>query len=299
MTTTYRDYLWFKDDEFAGWRETGHVVSLIRAATGDSVLDALSAYSRRTSGIGLHGFGKRAREFELLGLAPMMSQAVQTVGVSDIGDGWVLLIQHNSEYLGVTDELFRPVIDNHEVVSHFSNVNANTRFVWWRGGQQQISFEPMFATWDLDRARSIPVTGSSTLYDLMSEVGGFQLEETDEPRTEFFHLEASFALAERITGIAVTKELIESAEFTVALVPTTTEPQTPTPMKCLHGFRCWETGQPGAKCTSSTGRPAKRRSTRPWCSPKASKVARNATRSSSGTRPSRECGRSTPTDCSR
>ncbi|MCZ4537832.1 DUF6461 domain-containing protein [Gordonia terrae] len=227
MTTTYRDYLWFNDDEFAGWRATGHVVSLIREATADGILDALSAYSRRTRGIGLDGFGKRAQEFELLGLVPMMSQAVQTVGVADIGDGWVLLIQHNSEYLGVTDELFRPVIDNHEVVSHFSNVNANSRFVWWRGGQQQISFEPMFATWDLDRARSIPVTGSSTLYDLMSEVGGFQLGETDEPRTEFFHLEASFALAERITGIAVTKELIESAEFTVALVPTTTEPQTP------------------------------------------------------------------------
>ncbi|AFR49924.1 hypothetical protein KTR9_3289 [Gordonia sp. KTR9] len=162
-----------------------------------------------------------------MGLAPMMSQAVQTVGVADIGGGWVLLIQHNSEYLGVTDDLYKSVIDNHEIVSHFSNVNANSRFVWWRDGRQQISFEPMFPSRDLDRARSITTTGSSSVFDLMSEVGGFELEETDEPRDEFFHIEASFALAERRTGIAVTKELIESAEFTVALVPTTTEPQAP------------------------------------------------------------------------
>ncbi len=227
MTTTYRDYLWFNDDEFEGWRATGHVVSLIRDATADGVLDALGAYSRRTRGVGFEGFGKRALEFERLGLAPMMSQAVQTVGVADIGGGWVLLIQHNSEYLGVSDELFKPVIDNHEVISHFSNVNANSQFVWWRNGQRQISFEPMFATSVLDRARSTPTAGSSTLFDLMSDVGGFELEETDEPRAEFFHLEASFALAERLTGIAVTKDLIETAEFIVALVPTTTEPQAP------------------------------------------------------------------------
>lgn len=139
----------------------------------------------------------------------------------------MLLIQHNSEYLGVTDDLFRPVIEKHAVVSHFSNVNAKSRFVWWRDGQREISFEPMFPSWDLDRARSTTTNGSSTLFDLMSEVGGFALEETDEPRSEFFHIEASFALAERLTGIPVTKEMIKTAEFTVALVPTTTEPQAP------------------------------------------------------------------------
>lgn len=227
VTTTYRDYLWFNDDEFAGWREGGHVISLIRNATAAGVLNALSAYRRQPRGVGLDGFVKRSIEFELLDLVPPMSRVVQTVGVADIGGGWVLLIQHNSEYLGVTDDLYRPVIDNHEVVSHFRNVNAVSCFVWWRDGQQQISFEPGLPHWDLDQARATPAIGPSTLYDLMAEVGGFELEETDQPRTEFFHIEASFALAERLIGIAVTKELLETAEFTVALVPTTTEPQQP------------------------------------------------------------------------
>ncbi|MGW6035366.1 DUF6461 domain-containing protein [Gordonia terrae] len=227
MATTYRDYLWFEGDDFVGWRADGHVISLIRDATADGVLNALDAYSRRRRGVGLQGFVNRSIEFEILGLVPPMSQVVQTVGVADIGDGWVLLIQHKSEFLGVTDDLYRPVIDNHEVVSHFRNIEADTRFVWWPDGQQQISFEPGSPAWDLDRARATPTTGSTTVFDLMSEVGGFPLEETDEPRTEFFHIEASFALAERLTGIAVSKELLQTAEFTVALVPTTTEQQPP------------------------------------------------------------------------
>lgn len=221
MATDYRDYLWFNDDEFRGWQATGHLVSLIRHATAGGILDALSAYSRRTRGIGLAGFGKRAMEFEQLGLVEPTTRDVQTVGVADIGDRWVLLIQHNSEFLGVTEQLFKPVIDNHEVVSHFSNVNAFSQFVWWRDGQQQISFEPMSPIGDLDRIRLTPTTGGETLFGLMADVGGFPLEESDEPRTDFFHIEACFALAERLTGIEVTKRMMQSAEFTVALVPTT------------------------------------------------------------------------------
>ncbi|WP_238534823.1 DUF6461 domain-containing protein [Gordonia polyisoprenivorans] len=200
MATDYRDYLWFNDDEFRGWQATGHLVSLIRHATAGGILDALSAYSRRTRGIGLAGFGKRAMEFEQLGLVEPTTRDVQTVGVADIGDRWVLLIQHNSEFLGVTEQLFKPVIDNHEVVSHFSNVNAFSQFVWWRDGQQQISFEPMSPIRDLDRIRLTPTTGGETLFGLMADVGGFPLEESDEPRTDFFHIEACFALAERLTA---------------------------------------------------------------------------------------------------
>lgn len=130
MATTYQDYLWFNDEEFGGWQANGHVVSLIRDATADGVLDALGAVGRRRTGVGYDGFGQRAMEFEELGLTRpnrYASPTVQTVGVADIGDGWVLLIQHNSDYLGIDDTLFGPVVRHHEVVSHYSNVNANNR----------------------------------------------------------------------------------------------------------------------------------------------------------------------------
>lgn len=227
MATTYQDYLWFNDEEFGGWQANGHVVSLIRDATADGVLDALGAVGRRRTGVGYDGFGQRAMEFEDLGLTrPNLyaSPTVQTVGVADIGDGWVLLIQHNSDYLGIDDTLFGPVVRHHEVVSHYSNVNANNRFVWWRDGQQVVSFEPMSPTMDLEWARATAPDDVETVLALIAEVGGIDLDDYYGTRTEFFHIEGCFALAERLTGVLVSKDLIESTEFIVAMIPTTDEP---------------------------------------------------------------------------
>lgn len=230
MATTYRDYLWFNDDEFGGWRATGHVVSLIRDATADGVLDALGAVGRRRTGVGFDGFAHRAMEFDVLGLTRASQHdlpTVQIVGLADIGDGWVLLVQQNSDYLGVDDNLFGPVVRHHEVVSHFSNVNANNRFVWWRDGKRVVSFEPMIPTMDLEWARATAPTETDTVLALIAEVGGIELDDHEGTRTEFFHIEGSFALAERLTGVAVSKQLLQSAEFTVAMIPTTTEPDDP------------------------------------------------------------------------
>ncbi|WP_076482603.1 DUF6461 domain-containing protein [Williamsia sterculiae] len=230
MATTYRDYLWFKDDEFTGWRGNGHVVSLIRDATAAGVLDALGAVGRRRTDMGFSGFGQQAMEFEMLGLVrpdPYAVQTVQTVGVADIGDGWVLLIQQASDYLGIDDELFGPVIAHHEVVSHYSNVNANNRFAWWRDGKRVVSFEPMSPTMDLEWARATAPEETDTVLALIAEVGGIELDDHEGTRTEFFHIEGSFALAERLTGVEVSKELLASAEFTVAMIPTTTQPDDP------------------------------------------------------------------------
>ncbi|MCZ4521006.1 DUF6461 domain-containing protein [Rhodococcus ruber] len=230
MATTYRDYLWFRDEEFGGWRSNGHVVSLIRDATADGVLDALGAVGRRRTGVGYAGFGQRSTEFERLGLVRPDSgadQTVQTVGVADIGKGWVLLIQQNSDYLGVDDKLFGSVTEHHEVVSHFSNVNALSRFVWWRDGKRKVSFEPMIPTGDLERAHTASPAEAATVLALITEVGGIDLDDYHGTRTEFFHIEGSFALAERLTGVEVSKELLRSAVFTVAMVPTTGEPEDP------------------------------------------------------------------------
>lgn len=216
--STFRDYAWIDDlvpDEY--------LVSLIRDATADGVLDALGAFSRRTRGIGFPGFITRSYEFEDLGLKEPMAMCAQTVGVADLGEGWVLMVQTASEYVGVTEELMRPIIDEHEVVSHFCNVNAVSRFVWWRDGECQISFDTLLPDWDLDRAAEQPTAGSRRVLELIEEVGGIAREEGAEPRTEFFHVPGSFALAERLTGVRLTGEVIAGAEFTVALVPTVPE----------------------------------------------------------------------------
>lgn len=220
--STFRDYLWLKDEPYAAWVDTGYLVSLIRGSTSSAVLDALGAFNRRPHGVGFLGFGARVGEFEALELLEPMTSCAQFVGVADIGGGWVLLIQHNSEYLGIDERLMKPIIEQHEVVSHFSNVNALSRFVWWRDGESEVSFEPMMPSGELDAASASPTAGLSTVMALIPEVGGIE-RDSDEPRSEFFHREGAFALAERLTGVTVTKDLIESADFTVAIVPTVSD----------------------------------------------------------------------------
>lgn len=217
--STFREYLWLKDEPYATWVDNGYLVSLIREATSNDVLDALRAFNRRPHGVGYLGFGARVSEFEALELVKPMTSCAQFVGVADVGDGWVLMIQHNSDYFGIDERLMRPIIEQHEVVCHFSNVNALSRFVWWRDGECQVSFEPGIPSMDLDAAAASPTAGLPTILALIPEVGGIE-RDTDEPRTESFHREGAFALAERLTGVAVTKDLLESADFTVAIVPT-------------------------------------------------------------------------------
>jgi hypothetical protein len=168
--STFRGYLWLKDEPYASWVDTGYLVSLIGDSTSSGVLDALRAFSRRPRGAGYVGFRARVDEFELLDRFDQVNRRVQFVGVADVGDGWVLMIQNNSGFLGIDEQLVRPVIDQHEVVSHFSNINAVSRFVWWRDGERQVSFEPMLASGDLDAAA--PTAGLPIILALIPQVGG-------------------------------------------------------------------------------------------------------------------------------
>lgn len=215
---TFRDYLWTDDDRYSWWIGNGYVVSLIRDTNAAEMLDALRAFPGCRRGVGLGGFGERAGEFESLGLVEPMAMCAQTVGVADVGDGWALLIQANSEYLGVSSELLASIIESHEVIGHSQDINAHSRFVWWRDGQQQISFDTLIPSWDLDRAEESPTPGTTEVLRLISEVGGIE-RDTEGSRTDFFHIPGSFALAEALTGVAVTKETLETAVFTVAIVP--------------------------------------------------------------------------------
>ncbi|WP_414731638.1 DUF6461 domain-containing protein [Williamsia sp.] len=61
----------------------------------------------------------------------------------------------------------RPTIEQHEVVGCFSNVDALSRFVWWRAGECQVLLEPMMPSWNLSTQRHhlafTPVAATSGL----------------------------------------------------------------------------------------------------------------------------------------
>ncbi|MEV5320585.1 DUF6461 domain-containing protein [Streptomyces sp. NPDC052687] len=197
--TTAADYTWL-EERYADLMEA-YCVTLVRGLTAEELLKELRAEpAGRATGVAA--------------LAEP-SYAVQTpyrmyVGATTVGD-WALMLEYNG-YLGIRDEAMLPLSRGRTVVSHFRNVNAVDHFNWYEDGTLRLHFEPLFA---YHRDGSHPD-------ELLTEMreSGFDLSEADDRDTDH-HTEAAFALAHRVTGIRLTPELFETAEFTcgVAAVP--------------------------------------------------------------------------------
>lgn len=223
MVRTYRDYLWL-DQRYEFWTGNGYCATLIRGATPEYVLDALEAGPRRPTALGLADVALETANFHIMNLADYPNN--QIVAVTDVGNGWTLLTQQDSGYVGIDDELMAPLIAEHEVVSHYSSVNADGRFIWWRDGREQISFDTLLPSHHLTANARWQPDVYARITALINEVGGIEFD-YDGTRTEFHHVEGAFALAERLTGVHIAQDVIDRAPFTVAVVPTTPIDQRP------------------------------------------------------------------------
>lgn len=121
---------------------------------------------------------------------------------------WTLLIEPNG-YLGVTEDRVLPASAGTSWISHFVNVNAVGTFLWAEDQALRLCFDPMFPD---DRWGTTP----DELLDVMTRIG-FHFD--DVPETEMdLSSPAAFALAEHLTGVAITPELLQSTSFTCASV---------------------------------------------------------------------------------
>ncbi|MFF5512154.1 DUF6461 domain-containing protein [[Kitasatospora] papulosa] len=93
-------------------------------------------------------------------------------------------------------------------ISHFTNINAVGTFLWAEDQVLRLCFDPMFPE---DRWG----TGPDELLDVMERIG-FHLNE-EAPETDFSS-PAAFALAEHLTGVAITPALLQETTFTCAPV---------------------------------------------------------------------------------
>lgn len=130
------------------------------------------------------------------------------IGAAEV-DGWTLLLEDNG-FLGVTEAVIAPLSAGTQVVSHQRNVDAHDRFRWMVDADLRLAFAPLFPAW---RSGSDP----DGLVDVMQRVG-FDLRD-DEDRDYELHTEAAFALAEHLTGVRLTAELLESADYLCGLAP--------------------------------------------------------------------------------
>ncbi|MEU6013633.1 DUF6461 domain-containing protein [Streptomyces sp. NPDC047515] len=197
---TAQDYLWF--DEHFPFLAEAYCVTLVRGLTPDSLLTRLGATGvRRVTGMGdltesAYGTWSDHDGDRLF------------VGVTGVGE-WALMVEPNG-YLGISDEIVGPLSRGTTAVSHFRNINAVDHFNWYEDGGRRLHFEPLFA---YARDGSDPDGCVDTM-----RAAGFDLSD-DEERDYNLHTEAAFALAERLTGVRLTRELFDTSEFLGGSVP--------------------------------------------------------------------------------
>lgn len=203
MRATATDYQWI-DDWNHGLLNVGYCLTFVRELTPSQVLDRLEVGQR----IELHG-ARAADE--------RASEAWSTSGDRELfvavthGDGWSVMFESNG-FVGVTQSVMAPVSVGTSTVSHYRNVNALDQFLWLEDGKVSLQFEPLLPSGRLG-ARADEIVPEM-------EGAGFDLREGEE-RTFADCTAAAFALAERITGVRVTPDLLDDAEFVGALVPIT------------------------------------------------------------------------------
>ncbi|GAA0273462.1 hypothetical protein GCM10010302_08830 [Streptomyces polychromogenes] len=198
MMKTAADYAWFEDD-FPDIAEA-YCFTLVRGLAPAEVVARLGG---RT-------------EAPLRGIAALTDAAFarydqaggdgdeQLIGMTTVGE-WTLLIEPNG-YLGVTGDRALPASAGTSWISHFINVNAVGTFLWAEDGVLRLEFDPMFPQ---DRSGSTP----DELLGVMERTG-FHLD--GEPPETDLSAPAAFALAEHLTGVAVTPELLQDTTFTCA-----------------------------------------------------------------------------------
>ncbi|WP_062217393.1 DUF6461 domain-containing protein [Streptomyces sp. NBRC 109706] len=194
MTRTAADYTWFEDD-FPDLAEA-YCFTLARGPSPAELLSRLDARPAPS----------------LPGIAAVVEapaqQRRQLVAMTTVG-AWTLLIEPNG-YLGVTEDRALPASTGASWVSHFSNVNGVGTFLWAEDQDLRLCFDPMFPT---DRWGRTP----DELLDTMRRIG-FHLD--DEDPDPDLSAPAAFALAEHLTGIAITPTLLHTTTFTCATVET-------------------------------------------------------------------------------
>ncbi|MFD8643554.1 DUF6461 domain-containing protein [Streptomyces zaomyceticus] len=198
MTKTAADYVWFEDD-FPDLAEA-YCFTLVRGLSPAELTSRLEGRPeeplRGVTAVVDATFARYDQE----------KGDRQLIAMTPLGD-WTLLIEPNG-YLGVTEEQALPASARTTWVSHFVNINGLGAFLWAEDQVLRLFFDPLFPE---DRWGTEP----DGLLDVMRRIG-FHLDD-DFPERDLSS-PAAFALAEHLTGVAVTPTLLDVTMFTCATV---------------------------------------------------------------------------------
>jgi hypothetical protein len=202
MAATAADYAWFDADP-ESYLGDPYCLTLVRGLTPAGFLVRIGAKAQAP-----HTGWEALLEpsLEAIGADPM-PLFIGATTVPGQGGDWVMAVELGG-YIGITEEIILNLSAGTRLVSHYSN-NGPDHFYWIDDRDLRLEFNPVEPAY---REGSTP----DALVDAMREVG-FDLS-PDGDNTETSHT-AAFALAERLTGVRVTTQLLQDATYTCGIVP--------------------------------------------------------------------------------
>lgn len=202
MSATADDYAWVDD-----WYDSigqAYCLTLVRDLAAGEFLARMGAVpDGPVEGLAVIA----ARSQELWEQDPVRHAVIGVTAARDSDGGtWALGVEVNG-FLGVTQEVIAPLSAGTRVVSHYAN--GSDRFYWMEDSAVRLNFEPLFAQY---RDGTEADAAIQAMY-----AAGFNLSEgadnTGHP------IASSFALAEHLTGVRVTREFLNSARYALGLAP--------------------------------------------------------------------------------
>ncbi|MFF3565729.1 DUF6461 domain-containing protein [Streptomyces sp. NPDC002574] len=198
MMKTAQDYAWFEKD-FPDIAEA-YCFTLVHGLSPAEVMSRLEGHPEAPAR-GIPAFIDAA-----ITRSDLVETHRQLVAMTTLG-AWTLLIEHNG-YLGVTENRALPASAGATWVSHFVNVNGVGTFFWAEDQELQLCFDLIFPE---DRWGNAP----DELVEVMGRIG-FHFDE--EAAETDLSTPAAFALAEYVTGVAITPTLLQETTFNCSTV---------------------------------------------------------------------------------
>jgi hypothetical protein len=138
------------------------------------------------------------------GDGPREPADVYYLGIGRVGD-WSLIVEDHGD-LGATERFALPLSSGTMLVSHCRAADGHARFLLAEDSAIQLDFDP----------RTPAMLRGTRAFELAPQVTAVGFGAGDDSYTS---MEATFALAERLTGIAMTQELLSQNTYLLTTVP--------------------------------------------------------------------------------
>ncbi|MCW7940540.1 hypothetical protein AAW14_00250 [Streptomyces hygroscopicus] len=222
MNAEPSDHSWLRDFH-GGFLLEGYTLTLVRGLSPQRFLDRLGA-DPQGDVADFDAFVARDRDFQDDQDEWGDYMFVGATLVQGKNADWVLALEINGGIEIRTDAMMRATLGTRGV-SHFRSPNAMSLFSWWEDGELRTRFEG-----PLHRDGSTP----DELVDLMHQVG-FDFEDGS------CDLEDYIALAEELTGVQVTPDMLENSTYSTGIVEIPTDDWTSVVIDVTdaHGTRAY------------------------------------------------------------